>query len=186
MSVSDSFAPQSGWQTIRVGPHDLDCRSVVRELTEFALKLTKRDVALAEDLVQDVMEKIVTSGGSYDVATPMPYLRSMIAKRFVDFRRARRDIVVEDSALSAKALASDPVGAVELRLELMAELRRVSPAAASAAALLLDLEHGDFHALDQATVAELLGIEVNAVAQRMRDAKRQLRDLMTLSQEDIA
>jgi len=164
----------------------MDCRSVVRELTGFALKLTKHDVALAEDLVQDVMEKIVRNGGSYEVATPLPYLRAMISRRFVDVCRARRDIPVDDSTLSAKASASDPVGAVELRLELMAELRRVSPAAASAAALLLDLEHGDFHALDQATVAEMLGIEVNAVAQRMRDAKRQLRDLINLSQEDIA
>jgi RNA polymerase sigma-70 factor (ECF subfamily) len=150
-----------------------------------ALRLT-RHPADAEDLVQEVLKQFIQNGVPAEVDQPIAYIRVAMSRLFFQQRRRRsaQEVVqpIGDSTHPVPAegpTAADLGVAVLVRADIEAALSELSPGARAVAELLIDWEEGNLSRVSQAEVAKALGVTTDVVKDRLREARKQLRRLLS-------
>lgn len=145
--------------------------ALVPRLRRYARALI-RDRALADDLVQDTLERAWTKLHLYRRGTDLrAWLFTVMHNVYVNQRRAEREMVELDAAEMEDAAGASPGDGLEIR-DLERALQRL-PEEQRQVLLLVALEEMSY---DEA--ARTLGVPIGTVMSRLSRARERLRALM--------
>jgi RNA polymerase sigma-70 factor (ECF subfamily) len=133
------------------------------------------DRALAEDLLADTFERVLTARRGYDPrrGSEKTWLYAIALNRVRDHaRRAGAEARALERAAPAPDTAGDPLAAIEVREQLAPALARLAPEEREAIALRFGAD------MTVPEIAELLGEKLTTVEGRVYRALRKLRDLV--------
>ncbi|EWM12213.1 RNA polymerase sigma factor [Kutzneria sp. 744] len=165
---------------LRTGCSLADLRA---KLLAQAKRLTKNS-GDAEDLVQDILARFTTQGIPDHIADPIAYMRTALSNGFYSDRRraqTRRETLSDmdhHDGPAASPTVHELATASLIRQDIATALDSLTPAVREVAQLLIDWEGGGFQRMSQGDAAAALGISVDAVKDRLREARRQLRKLL--------
>lgn len=157
------------------------------EMRARALRLTRNE-ALADDLVQDAVERALKFRGQFQPGTNLKsWAQTIVFSVFVTgWRRRRRE---RDAV---KALAIDPCAwTAQDDVDLGAEMRALSPKVQSAleqlprafrdVVLMVDVGERSYR-----DAADALGVPIGTVMSRLHRARKQLAEALVETQEQLA
>jgi RNA polymerase sigma factor (sigma-70 family) len=140
-----------------------------------------------EDIVQQAFERVVIAARRRDTppSHANAYFGKIVLSLIVDKWRRERAvkrgsgaiITSIDDSIHVKDPHPTPeqsAGNLELRNQIVASLKRLSPEHQEILGLALDLDSGDFSRMSHAEIARRLGLEPKTVKSRLHEAKKKL------------
>jgi RNA polymerase sigma-70 factor, ECF subfamily len=144
-------------------------------LRRFARSLA-RDPILADDLVQDCVEKAIAGSHTYDPARPLrAWLYAILRNTFISDRRKNLRLVTAKSVddLAEHEGATAPEQESGLALNLINTALNALPAQQREVIALVSIE-----GLSYKEVAEIIGVPIGTIMSRLSRARNQLQEIL--------